>query len=124
MLGDVEEFETGKSTTPEEGYLLDHLRPAISVATKAFVELEMVAQVIGLENSLYRSTMLARDSVAPPSRRDLSPLADDFFRLIKGDRSLNQLVTDGGRTFVALLDRSEALCEKLKPFSRNNVPSP
>jgi len=117
--GDVEEFEKGSEQSLEGGYLLDHLRPAISVATRAFVELEMVARVIGLENSLYRSTMLMRDGTVPPARRDLSPLSDDFFRLIKGERELTEFDTDGGRTFVALLDRSAALYKKLKPYSRN-----
>jgi hypothetical protein len=117
--GDVEEFEKASEQSFGGGYLLDHLRPAISVATRAFVELEMVARVIGLENSLYRSTMLMRDGTAPPARKDLSPLSDDFFRLIKGDRKLTEFATDGGRTFVALLDRSAALYQKLKPYSRN-----
>jgi hypothetical protein len=115
--GDVEEFEGGEENDPKDGYLLAQIRPAVDVAARVFVELEMAAQVIGLESPLYRSNILFRERDEAPNRGDMSPLSDDFFRLIVGSRDLDKYVTDGGRTFVGLLDRSELLYKELKPFA-------
>lgn len=116
--GDVAQFESGRDYDSENVYQLVHLRSAISIAMRVFVELEMMTRVIGLSSSLYRSSILFRKKNVTPTPADVSPLAEDFLRLIKGECLVSRFVTDGGRIYAGLLERFAALQLELKPFLR------
>lgn len=111
---DVAEYEQGLPELAEGEYSLDLIRPAAHIAGTAFVELEMAARVIGLENPLYRGLLLFPEGERPPARDALSPIADDFYKLLAGTTEPNQLATDAGRTYVALLARSRSLYDEME----------
>lgn len=111
---DVSEYEQDLPALGRDEYPVEVVRPAAHIVGRVFVELEMAARVIGLESPLYRGRLLFSDEVGPPTRGDLSPLADDFHKLLAGILDLEEMSTDAAQTYVSLLARSRALYEEME----------
>lgn len=118
-FGDVVKVLSGEQVDSND-YSVDILKPAMREVMLTLMDLDIVARVIGLQKTEYRTDLTYGNDEPQNEIKKETPLSKDVFEVILAKRE-DRVTTEGAKHFLALDSVNKNLYSKLAKY--NKVPA-